>query len=309
MKRSMKIGFCAMRLCVMVLGIFLILPNVSAENDVPDVQAFLPLFERNSLGRKVLDVRFSVITEVDYGDKAMSVKVDIHVVFDAETEKYRAEVTYYHNKPPNDADASDFHVTMWDGKEFVEWKRQVIKDEPGFRALGLGIYEDPGEAIISGRPETPPFVSYCYCTHYADRYCVPFSKTIPEQNPKLVSTAGDTITIEAAIGHALRTFTFSKKTGALKTFVYATPNRENEMIARETSDYFDHVECSGVWIPLRSTHISREHDGRVFAKTEVSVDPKTLRLLDKVEDASIFSKALPAGCIVNDQISNDTNRR
>ena len=34
----------------------------------------------------------------------------------------------------------------------------------------------------------------------------------------------------------------------------------------------------------------------------MSVDPQTLRLLDKAEDPSIFSEPLPAGCVVTDEI-------
>jgi len=290
------------RLCAIILGISFALPCVWAKGETLDVQAFLPLFERNSLGRKVLDVRYSESAEADDGGKMRFVKVDVHLVFDAETGKYREEVTYY-RPPPNDADASSFIVKMWDGKEFVEWERLTF-NEPGFRALGAGLYEHPGEAVISSQPITPSFVTFCYDTSYANVYLRPFAKTVPEQNPQASILDRDTITIEAVpFAKALNRFEFSKDTGVLRKFVRYYPNKNNEMIARDTQEFSGHVECSGFWIPLRMVATERQpNDGSLSHKSVISVDPKTLRLLDTVEDVSIFSKALPAGCAVIDEV-------
>jgi len=62
------------------------------------------------------------------------------------------------------------------------------------------------------------------------------------------------------------------------------------------------VERSGIWIPLKIVRIIYSNDW--FTKSEEIVDPETLRLLDAVEDASIFNAALPVGCDVRDRIRN-----
>ena len=272
---------------VFALGVFLLTCSVSAEEETLDVQAFLPLLERNSLGRKILDVSYSLRYESNEQGKVDSGKQDIHLVFDAETEKYREEIKFYTN--PNDADSDIFYVTMWDGKECVTWHRSVSK-KPGFRSLGQGAYEYPGSASIHSRPlvNIPSYVRFYY-----DGSLRPFSKSVLEHDPKLGNLVGDTIIIETTSNK----FEFSKKTGVLKKLDY----RDSEMTVWKTYEFSNHVECSGIWIPLRIVNVWRESDGRETYKGIFSVDPKTLHLLDKVDD-SIFYEALPTGCLVNDLI-------
>ena len=288
-----------MKLSQVILGVTLVLSGVSLGDEVLDVQAFLPLFEKNSLGRKVLDIRYSAITQID--GKKTPAKTDVHLVFDAETGKYREELRYY-GHPQNDVDVYSLDVTMWNGKELVEWKREVSKNDQGFRILSPGVYEHPGEAVISNRPRTPLFVRFCYDTFYADMYLYLFAKTVPEQQPKLQTLVGDMIVIEATIEKALHKFEFSKKTGALKRFDYYYPDKENRLALRRTREFLEHIACSGFWIPLRTRETSWCLDGSASVIVEMSVDPKTLRLLDAIEDSSIFQAVMPAGVMVEDQI-------
>ena len=194
----------------------------------------------------------------------------------------------------DDTDNYQLVVDMWDGEAYVSWVRPVSK-ELGFRALGQGAYEYPGSARIKDQPffRTPSFVSL----YYDASGCL-YSKKILSQNPKLRSLAGDTITIETV----LNKFEISKKTGILKKIDFYNPNQDNKMIIWKTYELSDHVECSGVWMPLRVVITERGLDERVVYKGEISVDPQTLRLLDTIEDASIFNEMMPAGCLVDDQI-------
>ena len=292
------------RLCATALGVAFLMPPAVAEDGAQNVQAFLPLFEKNSLGDKVLDVRFSSLGEAGAG--TLSVKVDLHLVFDAATGKYREEQTYYFDKPPNDADVSDFIVHMWDGKEFVEWKREVLDvfDVPGYRVLVQGKYEDPGSAEIWDRPRDPYFVSFCFARIHTNVLHRPLAKTVPEHNPKLGILDGDVITIETSSKYELNKFEFSKETGILKRFTNYYPDKNNEMVIRGTWEFSEHVERSGFWIPLRIVAIGRQPDGSVSSKVVITADPKTLRLLDTVEEATIFHEALPAGCWMDDHIKN-----
>ena len=74
------------------------------------------------------------------------------------------------------------------------------------------------------------------------------------------------------------------------------------MYAWKTLEFSNHVEVSEIWIPLRIVETRRNLDGKESYIGIFSVDPKTLRLFDKVKDPSIFNEAFPAGAVVNDQI-------
>ena len=282
-----------MRSCVTVLGVFFLMCSVAAKDETLDVQAFLPLFERNTLGRKILDVSYSHTYGANYLAKGWrSGKQDVRLVFDAETEKYREEVKVYDN--PNDADVYRLHVGMWDGKEYVSWIRFVSK-RPGSRALSSGVYESPGNAMITSLPFDPiPF----FLSFYYDPASRPFAKMVPLQNPQLDDFSGDTITIKTRWNN----FIFSKKTSALERLDCYSPGTDDKMIAWRTYDFSEHVEISGVWLPLRIVITERGLDDRLWSKGEFSVDSKTLRLLDKMDDSSIFNETLPAGCFVDDQV-------
>ncbi len=272
------------------MSIFLVLSSVLAENEKPDIQAYLPLFERNSIEQKILEVSHSLNYEQNYSEKASSVKKDVHFVFDTETGNYREEVTVYDK--PNDADAYSLFVNIWNGEKFVKLLRNVSK-KPGSRALGSGVYESSGHAVIMNQPMK---ITPCYVSCFYDTDSHLFTKTVPQQNPRLGYFSADTITIETTWNK----FVFSKKTGALKRIDYYN----SEMIAWKTYELSNHVECSGIWIPLRIIESYPKLDGKLWYKREMSVDPKTLRLLDTVDD-SLFNETLQAGCIVNDDIGKN----
>ena len=276
---------------VFALGVFLLTCSVAAEEETLDVQAFLPLFERNSIERKVLDVSYSLTFEHNFFDKMKSGKRDIHLVFDTDTLKYREERKHYTN--PNDTDSYDFKVEVWDGKEAVSLHRPVSPNL-GSRVLGRGVYEYPGHVVIQESGNIVPLFAKFY---YASYFC-PFVKTVHKNSPRLGSLAGNTITIETEFNK----FEFSKKTGALERLVYYSITPDQKKVDWETYRFSDHMEVSGVWMPLRIARTLTQPNGSVLLKEEISVDPKTLRLLDKVEDPSIFTETLPAGCAVNDQI-------
>lgn len=267
-----------------VLGVCFVISSIAANKVTKDVHAFLPLFERNSINRKVLDMRFSVICKGNNGYKSYVQHSDVHLVFDAETSKYRRENKYYPD--PADTNSYKFSVQVWNEKEYIKWDR-VVDGRPGFRVLGHGIYEAPGTAEIRGRPLGDIIIPFDILFLF-DVFPRTFAQTVPEQNPTLGRVMGSTITIETE----RNTFVFSKKTGALEKIDYLDKGKINSTVKLSS-----HVERSGVWLPLRFIFIEGKED-----ITEVSVDPKTLRLLDKVEDDSIFSETLPAGCYVNDYI-------
>lgn len=292
MNFSIRNGINSIRSCVTVLGVFLIISNVSAEGETQDIQAYLPLFERNSLGRKVLDVSYSVTHDMNFRGKSSSGKRDVRLVFDAETRKYREEMKVYNS--PNDVNVYRLYVNTWDGKEFVSLDRPVSQN-PGSRALGPGVYEYPGHAVIQSQPygRIPSFVGFYY-----DTASHPFAKSVPVQNPQLGDIKEDTITIETSLNQ----FEFSKKNGALKRVTYYWSSKNNERKVRKTYECSDHMDFSGIWMPLRIIVTERDFvDGRVTYKGKVSVDHKTLHLIDKVDD-SLFNEPLLAGCGVNDRI-------
>jgi hypothetical protein len=286
-----------MKVCATFFCVFLSMFTVMAEDKTPGVQAFLPLFEKNAIGRKTLDVRYSLITLECYDNRGKilsSGKVDLHLVFDGETGKYREETTSY-NKPPNDADVCLFGVYLWDGKEGVEWERTVMQNHQGFRALGTGMYEDPGRAAIQSRPRVRSYMRFCY-----DWRCRPFSKIVPEQNPRLGNLSESTIPVEVIDERGVKTFEFSKN-GTLKRIVSYYPDENNKRAIRDVHEFSNHVECSGFWLPLKIVDTTCYPDGRLISKMEFIADPKELRLLDKI-DPSLFSVVFPAGCSVDDEI-------
>jgi hypothetical protein len=282
-----------MKSYTVVLGVCLVTSCVSAKDETQDVYAFLPLFERNSIARKVLDMSYSVNCEGKRLDESYSFQSDVHLVFDAETGKYRREGRYYPD--PADTNSYEFSMQIWNEKEHIRWDR-VVDGRPGFRALGAGIYEAPGRATIRGRPLGDTVVPLDI-VFFFDGFPRTFAETVPKQNPKLVSMAGGTITIETQYN----TFVFSKKTGALEKVEYLDQGEANVVVKLS-----HHVERSGVWIPLRIVFMfGKENSGHI---TEISVAPQTLRLLDKVEDDSIFSETLPPRCYVNDDIRKNAYR-
>ena len=315
MKRSMKIGFCAMRLCVMVLGIFLILPNVSAKDETLDVQAFLPLLERNSIDGKVLDVTYTLNYEENFDGRTSSSKQDIRLVFDALTRRYREEKKIY--LTPADAKELgydyEFVIDMWDGKEYASWSRiaktpryralwsKIIAKTLRNRALRQDIYEGPGGVMITSRNplgKKPPF----FANVYFDESSRSFTETVPTQNPKLTLTEN-----MVAIETEEHKFEFSKQTGALERLTAYGHDENEKRIVIETYDLSNHVEKNGVWMPLKVVYKLWLND-QVIVTAERSVDSKTLRLFDKVEDDSIFNETYPPGCFVKDDIRNTSYR-
>jgi hypothetical protein len=285
---------CVMKGYAIVAGVFLLMPPVMAEAEVPDVQEVRSLLERNSIAGKVLDV--TETSSVIYKQRLS--KQDSHLVFDAKTRKYREERKMYDADDPANPEYS-LDVSMWNGEEYVKWDRTVSK-EPGYRNLGQGAYEDPGRAVIEahGR-DRPAFVEFYYHHRYYEARI--FTEVIPKENPK-ITREGNTITIASEWNK----FEFSKETGALERLVsYAKYQGDKEKRVVETWDFSGHVERSGSWIPLKIVRVFPVMDDgvKIEIKIETVVDPGTLRLLDAVEDDFIFNKALPAGCHVLDEIS------
>jgi len=271
-----------------------------------NVQVYLPLLERNSIAGKVLYVTYSLVYEYERNGEKNSGKKVVHLVFDAGTEKYREETKHYHNSV--DENGWRFDVRKWDGKEYLSWDRH-IDNELGFRALGNGIYEDPGSARIDVSPtlrmvrtkegeatgiELPEFAKIFYTPWPT---YIPFDKVGFILDSKVGDIDADTITLEAES----YTFQISKKNGALKRLIFHwSPGADGKRFVVETVDFSNHLECAGVWIPLRITRNNYEPENTI--KEEYFVDPTTLRLLDVVEDSSIFNILLPAGCGVFDKI-------
>lgn len=275
-------------LAVFVAG--LVISNVLAQNETLDVQSYLPLFERNSLGRKILDVSYSENTSDYIAGKANSYTQDVHLVFDAGTGKYREEVKVY--SKPYLADVYKLNVYVWDGKEFLYLMIPVSR-MPGFRSLESGKYEFPGMASIKDQPygKIPIYLHFMY-----DAEDMPFAKSIQTMNPIRGYLTGDDVSIEADVN----TFTFSKKTGALRRIVNNLP-RSRGRIKVHTFEFSNHLDCSGIWIPLRIVETIDAPQDNFRSRRELSVDPKTLRLIDEVDD-TIFHETLSAGCGVQDEI-------
>lgn len=77
--------------------------------------------------------------------------------------------------------------------------------------------------------------------------------------------------------------------------------KDNNRMIYETLNLSDHVERSGILVPLRIVRAYYDNSGKMDACYEYSVDPQTLRILDTVDD-SVYSVALPTGCHVDDDI-------
>lgn len=281
MKGLRIIGIFSARLLTVMFLVFPYACQVLAESEKMDVQTFLPLFERNSIVRKVLEVSYSFVCG--------SEKKDVRLVFDAESGKYYEQEKIYES--PETTNVYRLNVVTWDGKEYVRWLRHV-SERPGYRALGQGVYEDTGQASIrNGGDKTPYFAEIFY-----DSVGHPFTKSVLHRNPQLGSLSGDTITIDTTANK----FEFSEKSGALEKLVSYTYTKDRRKVAWVMRDLSGHVEQSGVWIPLRI--VALYHGvGKTPTQVEISVDPKTLRLLDKA-DASLFNVSFPMGCSVDDHI-------
>ena len=277
-----------MRLFVVVLcGCCLMRFQVAADDGNLDVHAYLPLLESNSIARKVLDVTYSCSYEETSNGKVVDCgKNDVHLVFDSDTGNYREETKSYNN--PNDDDKYKFTVAMWNGKEYVEWDRFLSKKQ-GILAL----WQQGGSAVVNGHPyrRIPLFVEFLY-----DAKSIPLGKSILRQYPKLGNLSVNTITIETV----LYKFEISKKTGALERVISYNWDEDDEPFAGTTYDLSHHVERSGIWIPLRITRTVCYQKDKI--KMEMTADPETLRLLDKVENPSIFSEQMPPGCVVTDDV-------
>lgn len=261
---------------VIVLCVCLAISGAPAFAEAPDIQTYLPLFERNSLGRKILDVHYSDDTS------------SVHLIFDAETGKYREERKFQINP-----DSYTLWVYMWDGKELVTLTSGMSNVSEPRSPGNKFLFEHPRTAVISeiSHRSPPPLLTYFY-----DARAHPISKTVLDENPKLGAVSGDTITIETNT----RKYEFSQKTCALKRIEYYLTSNGNRRMMYCSYDLSDHVECSGVLIPLRIVNIYIPSNAPQL-KTEYSMDPKTLRLLDKV-DVTLFHEPLPLGCLVTDKI-------
>ena len=194
MKRSIRKVLYAMRPFAAILFVSLYVYPVSAEDKTPDIQTYLPLFERNSLGRKILDVRYSFKARRG-PDKKFSVKEETHLVYDDETGKYRIEKKEYDR--PNETNHYSLVVKIWDGNKSLNWTRNVYP-KLGNPFLGRSMRETPGVASIGGNPDRPFFLYIYYLTN--DQ---PLTKVVSENNSRLTSIAGDAITIETKISKFL----------------------------------------------------------------------------------------------------------
>jgi REP element-mobilizing transposase RayT len=256
-----------------------------------DVQTYLPLLERNSITRKVLDVEYSLNYERTFNGRVTSGKHNVHLVFEADTGKYREEVKYYNDS--NDTNDYLLVVDIWNGTEQVSWVRSVSR-KFGFRVLEHDMYEHSGSTTIKSRPsvQIPYFASLFYDTSFR-----PFEKTVLNQDVKFENLSEKTFSLDTLWNR----FEFAKKDGALKRFSSFIKEEDGRKLVLEASELTDHVERSGVLIALQIVMHEYNEKGGVVYKGMVSVDPKTLRLLDSV-DSSVFSATLPTGCFVRDQI-------
>ena len=292
MGKSTRIRFYAIRLCVIILDVCLMISSVSAKDETLDIQMCLSLMERNSIARKILDVKFSLKNETFWNGRNFS-QQDVHLVVDANKGMYHEETKSYNTNP---IDTNDYELVIdtWNGEEYVSWTR-VISTSPGFRVLGQGIYEHPGGVVIKNRTpfygELPYFLEFNF-----EEFPRSFAETVPNQNPRLV-LSGNTIIIETEWNK----FEFSKKTGILEKLFFYTWDKDDQRVIGQTYDFSNHIELSGIWIPLNI--IGKVwFENKVISKVDISVDSTTLRLLDKMDDPSIFNEVLPAGCAVKDQI-------
>ena len=291
MNKPIRSRIYVMGACLAIVNVAPFISPAMAGEETPDIQAFLPLFERNSLGRKVLEVSYSQKSTSYFAGTAGDSTDDISLVFDAGTGKYRKERKYYGN--PNDANSYHLFLDIWDGEEHVSWIRRVSTNQ-GYRALGAGIYENPGTAVIKSSHGVPGFALPNY-----DESRRPFSEIVPEKNPRLGGLSEDKVIIETEENR----FEFSKKTGALERldfYVLDDNGKRRGRLSHTMYAFSNHVERSGVWLPLRGVVTVWQPNGTIYFKSEFSVDPKKLRLLDKVEP-SRFRETLPVGCNVTDE--------
>lgn len=270
-------------LCVVCVTFCSIYPAI-ADTQAREVYDFMPLLERNSILNKVIDVRYSVA----YGVR----KENVHLVFEADTGKYREEVEDY--AASLDKDFYLFSENIWNGEKYISWKR-LRRQHNDAQALEKDLHEYSGRAHIGDRSftRTPLFVS-----HYYDRSFRPFAKSVCEQQPQLRSLSGNTVVIETLKNR----FEFAKSTCALMKIEYLYTRTNNTTVAWKTYELSNHVDCSGIWVPIRITLVERNIiDGKERCRGDITVDPKTLRLIDAVDD-SCFSVSLPTGCVVQDDV-------
>lgn len=182
-----------------------------AEEKALDIQTFLPLIEKNSLGRKILDVRYSFKPREKLNTSKIFVAYpqDVHLVYDAESGKFRQKTKEYR---PNKVNRYYLTVDIWDGNRFLSWRRSVFS-EPESSLLGGVVRETSGGASIISKPPRPlPLFVEIYYLPCAR----PFSEALSEENSLKASMAGETITIET---EDIK-FSFSRSTGAINEIIY-----------------------------------------------------------------------------------------
>ena len=293
-----------------------------------DIQAYLHLFKKNSIAGKVLDVTYSMTGEgYEDGNVYTGTPQRVHLVFDTQTGKHREETTreressddedYF--RPGTTIFDSHVEINIWDGKEFVRWY--------------------PGRHILDKQGRCEYVSGYARITDWCESHLMflrlfgynsrknnrlsfhPFEEWITECDPKIERPDRDTITIDTE----LYKFEFSKKSGILKRFTFFQPvwdeennkEKEGERYVDEIYDFSNHVERSGIWLPLtvtisepvRKTKLGLPSgeviDTSMGGTVTYSVDPDTLRLLDQAEDPSVFTANLPVECSVEDKIRKD----
>ena len=297
------------------------------------LQACLPLFRRNSIAGKVLDVAYSANAEIYRDGNVSSNRLDAHLLFDTRTGRYRAETKRdaIINIPPEIQEQlgtlildKDVAIDTWDGKEHVEWHPNCHSLERG------GMEYRSGSARVSDESVT---FSLSFMRYFGERtsddeegrcFCPWDTYISSAKDPTIGHVDGDTVAVETTYYK----FEFSKKTGVFKRcthyhFVWdeeAKQARMGEKYVSEIHDFSNHVERNGVWLPLTVVNTSPVRKANVwFADGEVkevslghrieySVDPGTLRLLDEAEAPSVFSVELPEGCHVTDEIRKEVYR-
>jgi hypothetical protein len=157
------------------------------------------------------------------------------------------------------------------------------------------VYEDPGNATIKDKssPAVPYFVSMYY-TFYDFK---PFVQVISEGDTIREDIEKGTITYETQCFK----FVFLRKDGVLIQMTWFGFHDGGKKWAFRTYEFSNHIECSGIWMPLRITVVSNTPNGEYKRTTEISVDKKSLRLLDTIDD-SCFRATMPPGCVVSDKI-------
>lgn len=125
-----------------------------ADNKTIDTPFLVSLLERNSIERKILDVRYSLNVTIKEKGETKLIKQQTHLVFNSNNRMFRQETKHYGSA---DRDHT-LYVTMWDGKEELTWARVAT--------LETGVYEDAGNATIKPKIHRTFRILFHFIIHF-----------------------------------------------------------------------------------------------------------------------------------------------